>query len=204
MAVGVFLLCSLTAAVMVWESRIGKMRSRERLLANVEWTGTEQVLDIGCGRGLLLIGAAKHLTSGKAVGIDIWQTEDLSGNRPEATLANAHIEGVEGRIKLETADMRCLPFPDGTFDVVLSRTAIHNVYASGDRAKVIGEVTRVMKPGGRAIIEDIRYGRDYARLFAQLGCTDIQHLGSRLRALFATLLTFGSVRPVTLLIKKAS
>jgi len=40
------------------------------------------VLDVGCGRGLLLIGAARRLTTGKAVGVDIWQAEDRVGNLP--------------------------------------------------------------------------------------------------------------------------
>jgi hypothetical protein len=60
-------------------------------------------------------------TTGEATGVDIWQAEDLSGNRPEATLENARREGVEDRVRIHTADMRKLPFPDGTFDVVVSR-----------------------------------------------------------------------------------
>jgi cyclopropane fatty-acyl-phospholipid synthase-like methyltransferase len=44
--------------------------------------GDETVLDVGYGRGLHLIGAAKRLTTGKAPGVDIWQAEDLSGNLP--------------------------------------------------------------------------------------------------------------------------
>jgi len=59
---------------MVWSSRVGKVRERERLLGAVPWTGGEIVLDVGCGRGLMLIGAAKRLTPGRgrAVGVDIW------------------------------------------------------------------------------------------------------------------------------------
>src|SRR5262245_3161343 len=77
---------TLTGAWMVYVSKVGKVRARERLLSRVAWRGDEAVLDVGCGRGLMLVGAAKRLTTGKATGIDIWQTEDLSGNRPEATL----------------------------------------------------------------------------------------------------------------------
>src|SRR5207237_1118605 len=115
-----------SSAGMLWSSKIGKVREREKLLSKISWRGDEQVLDVGCGRGLLLIGAAKRLTTGTATGVDIWQTEDLSGNKPEATLENARRENVAERVKIETADMRKIPFADGTFDVIVSRAAIHN------------------------------------------------------------------------------
>jgi cyclopropane fatty-acyl-phospholipid synthase-like methyltransferase len=67
---------------MIWDSKVGKLWARDRLLDGLELRGDETVLDVGCGRGLLLIGAAKRLTTGKAPGVDIWQAEDLSGNLP--------------------------------------------------------------------------------------------------------------------------
>src|SRR5262249_35100229 len=133
-------------------------RERERLLDNIRWTGAERVLDVGCGRGLMLIGAAKRLTTGNAVGVDIWQAQDLSCNKPEATLENARVEGVSDRVEVRTADMRQLPFPEDSFDVVVSCAAIHNLYEASDRAEAIGEIARVLKPGGRAVIDDIRHG----------------------------------------------
>src|SRR5262249_15128193 len=76
---------------MFYSSRFGKVREREWLLDLLPggWRGDETVLDVGCGLGVMLIGAAKRLTTGlatgsatgTAVGIDIWQTKDLSGNR---------------------------------------------------------------------------------------------------------------------------
>ena len=65
----------------------------------------------------------------------LWQAEDLSGNRPEATLENARREGVADRIEIQTADMRQIPFPDATFDAVVSCSAIHNLYAQPDRRR---------------------------------------------------------------------
>jgi SAM-dependent methyltransferase len=150
---------------MIWESKIGKVRNRERLLQRITWTGKEEVLDVGCGRGLMLIGAAKRLTTGRATGIDIWQAEDLSGNRPEATLENARREGVADRVDVQTGDMRKMPFASNTFDIVVSRAAIHNLYKAGDRAQAIGEIARVLKPGGQALIEDIRHLQEYATVF---------------------------------------
>src|SRR5713226_2628782 len=150
------LLCAIsfsaTGLWMIWSSKVGKVREREKLLDRIAWSGNERVLDVGCGRGLMMIGAAKRLTTGKATGVDIWQAEDLSGNRPEATLENARREGVADRVEIKTADMRELPFPDGSFDLAVSCAAIHNLYSAADRAKAIAEIARVLKPGGIALI----------------------------------------------------
>jgi SAM-dependent methyltransferase len=204
---GMFLGCgvsfTLTGLGMVWNSTRGKVREREGLLDHVPWTGAEQVLDVGCGRGLLLVGAAKRLTTGRATGIDVWQAEDLSGNRPEAAVENARREGVADRVEVRTADMRQLPFADGSFDVVVSRAAVHNLYAATDRAQAIREVARVLKPGGRALIADIRHGTEYTATFAANGCPSVERLDSPAVSVLLSLVTFGALRPVTLLAQKA-
>ena len=194
--------CSLMAVWMLWYSRVGKLRSRERLLDLIPWSGDEQVLDVGCGRGLLLIGAAKRLNTGRATGIDIWQAVDLTGNSPDAALENARRERVAERVVVQTADMRKLPFSNDTFDVVVSNAAIHNLYKAEDRADAIREIARVMKPGARAVIEDIRHHGQYVCIFSQNGCTEIRRVGSILRYLFLALITFGSLRPATLVVRK--
>jgi SAM-dependent methyltransferase len=188
---------------MVWDSKVGKVRSRERLLRRIIWTGTERVLDVGCGRGLMLIGAARRLTTGRATGIDIWQAEDLSGNRPEATLENARREGVLDRIEVRTGDMRQIPFADNTFDVVVSRAAIHNLYETVDRAQAIAEIARVLKPGGQALIEDIRHHQQYTAVFTKHGCVDIRRVSSLVVYILLMLITFGSLRPATLIVRKS-
>jgi len=98
--------------LMIWSSRVGKLRMRKALIDSLNLKGNETVLDVGCGRGLLLNEAAKHLPSGKAIGVDLWQTEDQSGNDPDTTLANARAEGVAERVEIKTGDMRELPLPD--------------------------------------------------------------------------------------------
>jgi SAM-dependent methyltransferase len=188
---------------MVWSSRVGKVRGRERLLDRIPWTGEERVLDVGCGRGLMLVGAARRLRGGRAVGVDIWQAEDLSGNRPEATLENARCEGVADRVAVRTADMRELPFPDGAFDVAVSSAAIHNLYAADDREKAIREIARVLAPGGTALIDDIRHGREYTAAFERGGCTATR-LDSRAAGALLAVVTMGSLRPATLLARKGS
>lgn len=186
---------------MTWDSKVGKIRDREKLLDRIAWTGREKALDVGCGRGLMLVGAARRLTTGDATGIDIWQAEDLSGNRPESTLENARREGVADRVSVQTADMREIPFADGTFDVVVSCAAIHNIYTAAGRAAAISEISRVLKSGGHAIIDDIRHGREYARVFQRHGCS-VRQVGSAAAALFLGLMTFGSLRPATLVVRK--
>jgi SAM-dependent methyltransferase len=166
-----------TAAWMVFGSRVLKVRLRERLLDQIPWRGDERVLDVGCGRGLMLIGAARRLTSGMATGVDLWQTEDQSGNSPETTRANALAAGVGDHIEIKTGDARELPFPADTFDVVLSSWALHNIYDRAGREKALREIARVLKPGGRVMLVDIRHGRDYATILEQSGIRDVRMSG---------------------------
>ena len=59
------------AALMVWSSRVGKRRVVRRMLDALGLRGDERLLDVGCGRGLVLIEAAKRLPEGRAVGVDL-------------------------------------------------------------------------------------------------------------------------------------
>lgn len=101
---------------MLYFSKVEKLKERDKLLNLVQWSGQEIVLDVGCGRGLMLIGAAKRLSIGNAIGIDLWQQQDQSNNSSTATETNAQIEGVLDRVEVKTADMRDLPFPENYFD----------------------------------------------------------------------------------------
>jgi arsenite methyltransferase len=76
--------------------------------------------------------------------------------------------------------MREIPFADATFDVVVSCAAIHNLYTAGDRARAIQEIARVLKPGGQALIADIRHVEEYAFEFSESGCAEIRRKWSRL------------------------
>ena len=170
----------IVGAVMVWSSRVAKPRMRDRLLDLLPWRGDEKVLDIGCGRGLLLIGAAKRLKSGRAIGVDIWRGEDLSGNGADATLANAKAEGVADRIKIESADARKLPMADATIDTVVSSLAIHNIPSREEREQALSEMARVLKPGGHVAILDILHTATYAKELQKRGFTDVNLSGLNL------------------------
>lgn len=207
MSLGVALGCGFMGAWMAWDSKFGKVRERERLLDLLTWTGRERVLDVGCGRGLLLIGAAKRLTTegggggGSAAGIDLWQQEDLSDNRPEATLENARLEGVAERVEVRTADMQKIPFEDASFDTVLSMNAIHNIYSAPGRATAIAEICRVLKPGGTALIVDILHIREYAAALRAGGCT-VRRASSDFGTKAFMVITLGMARPGNLIARK--
>src|SRR6476646_6044938 len=105
----------------------GKFVVWAELLDNLGLRGDERILDLGCGRGAVLLRAAQHLTTGRAVGVDLWQSADQSGNSAEATRRNAIAEGVADRVELHTGDLMALPFEDNSFDFVVSSLAIHNI-----------------------------------------------------------------------------
>src|SRR6516165_7672940 len=150
----------------------GKLRIWERELDQAGLKGNEQLLDLGCGRGAVLIEAARRLPAGRAVGADVW-SRDQSGNNPEATLANAAAAGVADRVEVHTADMTALPFADGSFDVVVSNVAIHNIKGRAGREKAIEEAVRVLRPGGRLLIADLWATRLYRAHLAKLGMIDV-------------------------------
>lgn len=193
-----------TGFLMVYYSMEGKVHQRERALNQVPWRGDEMVLDVGCGRGLMLCGAAKRLTAGKAVGIDIWQVQDLSGNAPEATLENAGREGVLERVEIRSADMRQLPFPDGVFDMIVSCAAIHNLGKAEDRATAMKEIARVLKPGGHIVITDIGFLGEYASHLRANGVDEMRRTGKDWLAVALLLFTFGNVNLGTLVARKSA
>ena len=159
----------INSALMVLYAKFGKFRHRDRMLALVNWRGDERVLDVGTGRGLLMIGAAKRLTSGKSVGVDIWSAKDLSGNSEQNTLHNAELEGVRDRVELRTEDATRMSFPDASFDLILSNLCIHNIPSREGRRSACREIMRVLKPGGRALISDYINTAAYTRWFREGG-----------------------------------
>ena len=171
----------LNAGVFVYATRAGKFAVWAELIERLDLKGNERLLDIGCGRGAVLLMAAQRLPRGRAVGVDIWSTMDQSGNAEQVTRQNAELEGVADRVELQSADMRDLPFDDGWFDVVVSSLAIHNVSGAGDRAKALREAARVLKKEGKLAIADIRYTRAYASELEACGLkiTERRSLGAR-------------------------
>jgi len=172
----IFNLCCITLSI--WSSKIGKIREAKRILDTYDWKGDEKILDVGCGRGLMLIAAAKHLTTGRAFGVDIWDSRDLFNNHPQHTLKNACVEGVQDKIEIKDGDARRLPFENNTFDVVISSKVLHNIIERKKRKEAVHEIGRVLKPGGWVSIID---SFQYDKIFKNMGWKNIHATGTRLK-----------------------
>ena len=145
----------------------GKLALRDRLLDLVSFHGAEEVLDVGTGSGLMLIGAALRITRGHAFGVDIWSSTDLSSNTQGRTLTNAALAGVKDRVSVLSADARELPFANDSMDLIFSVLCLHNISERQDAA--LGEIMRVLKPGGTAVISDLGDTARYQQRFAAAG-----------------------------------
>ena len=180
---------------MTYGSRIGKLRTREGLLDQLAelrpWEGNEAVLDVGCGRGLMLIGAAK-----------LWRTQDQSANSAAAALENARREGVADRARIDTGDARALPYPDGSFDMVLSHWVVHNLEPAADRVKALDEMLRVLRPGGVLALADIASIAQYREHLQSRGVVQLRFQDGGLEARIMGVLSGGSYRPQALLAVK--
>jgi arsenite methyltransferase len=140
-------------ALRVITSPARRERSRQQMLNAIAWRGDERVLDVGCGNGFLLVDAAKRLSTGTAVGIDLWKAE--AGNQSaDVARRNAYLEGVADRVEIKSADAREMPFPSQSFDVIVSSLMLHHAGGGADRHRVLAEMLRVLKPGGTIKLND--------------------------------------------------
>jgi arsenite methyltransferase len=169
----VALVCAGIAWFKIRSSKDGKLRLREQLLDQLALQGDEKVLDVGCGRGLLAIGAAKRLKTGKVTGIDVWNPQELSGNSADAAKENARAEGVADRVRFESGDARKLVYPEGNYDVVVSANALHALADDRERGQALREMLRVLKPGGRLLVFDTAETGYYAQMLRENGAKDV-------------------------------
>jgi arsenite methyltransferase len=159
----------LSAALMFRYARYGKFKHRDRMLALYDWRGNENVLDVGSGLGLMLIGAAKKLTTGKATGIDIWNAKDLSNNTRDHAIQNIEYEKVSDKAKILNENIMQTTFKDKSFDVILSNLCIHNISDKAGREKACKEIFRLLTDNGVAIISDFKHTKEYTDVFNSLG-----------------------------------
>jgi len=100
-------------------------------------------IDVGCGPGIVLEALARR--GGEVVGLDVTpeMVQQAQERCRQATLANVRVLVGLGE---------ALPFPDGHFDAAVSRVTLHHVQ---DPHAVLGEMTRILRPGGRLVVADI-------------------------------------------------
>jgi ubiquinone/menaquinone biosynthesis C-methylase UbiE len=186
----------ISAGGMVWYSKVGKLRIRDEILGLIPWRGDEMVLDVGCGRGLLLVGAARRLTTGKAIGLDRWLPGALSGNCREAALDNARSHGVANRVEVKEGDARHLPLADASIDVVLSNFVVHEVDSRAEREQMLREMVRVLKPGGQLALVDFIFTAECVRVLHKIGISNAKRarVGALFNFWFNAILNFGLVQ----------
>lgn len=150
---------NVAAPLYLYTSLKGKSDLWDKLLAKVP---DDQLLgypslDIGCGRGLVLLKvaerkkalAARESSSAatKAYGIDVFKK-----NSPSVTAGNAAALGVLPNVVLHYADCTdVFPFRDGSFSLVTSSLSLQYVNSEG-RKNAMCEMIRVCHPGGRLIV----------------------------------------------------
>lgn len=117
---------------MFFYSTVMKINHRYVILSLAQAQPGEELLDVGTGRGLLAIAAAKM--GCKVTAIDRWSNWDLSGNGREALEKNARVEGVSS-IDIVDGDARELPFSSESFDIVVSNFVVHNNWPNTNSSK---------------------------------------------------------------------
>ncbi|MBG0564375.1 class I SAM-dependent methyltransferase [Actinoplanes aureus] len=136
----------------------GVPKVHEELLDRADVRPGQDVLDIGCGTGNLLIALAERASGVHLNGIDP-DPAGLRRARRKARRAGAKIE-------FKQAYAGSLPFPDASLDRVLSSFMLHHL-GEEETARAMGEIKRVLRPGGQLHIVDVsgvaKSGRRLAR-----------------------------------------
>jgi arsenite methyltransferase len=110
----------------------------------------EDVLDVGCGAGMdTLIAAQMVGPSGSVTGIDMTADMVAKARRSAAEMGFDRVVIAEGSAER-------LPFPDASFDVVISNGVIDLI---PDKDAVFVEIMRVLRPGGRIQLADVTIQR---------------------------------------------
>jgi len=123
------------------------------LIDHINWDGSGEILDIGCGNGPLTIALAKKYPGAKVVGMDYWGKDwDYSKQVCER---NASLSNVAQRTIFRPGSAVELPFPDNSFDLVVSNLVFHEVRGASDKRELIKEALRVLRPGGSFVFQDL-------------------------------------------------
>ena len=130
-------------------------RDRYRAIATAiaaEVPAGSRLLDAGCGPGEVLSMLATLAPEIETTGLDLDAAMIERAERKADRVDRADRSGSRRRPTYVVADAASMPFPDDSFDVVVSSFAVHHW---PDRQAGLAEMMRVLRPGGRAIIWDI-------------------------------------------------
>lgn len=123
---------------------VASRRTVERMAAKVEITPDTRILDIGSGYG----GAARYLAETYGCKVSCLNLSEVENAR---NVEFNRAAGLDELIEVKDGSFEDIPFQDNAFDIVWSQDAILH---SGDRERVLEEVTRVLKGGGSFIFTD--------------------------------------------------
>ncbi len=163
--------------LMVWfhdtfsfRGKFRELRQRTATLACIQ--PGDAVLDVGCGTGTLAMEVARRVgRAGRVAGVDPG-TEQIARARAKAARRHVPIEFQIGLIEQ-------LPFPDQTFDVVLSTLMMHHL-PNTLKCQGLAEIARVLKPGGLLVIADFKRKQERAGQAARFhaGGSSLQDLAA--------------------------
>ena len=103
-------------------------------------------LDVGTGPAQIPILLAQHCPDIHITAID------LSGEMLKLAKRHVAAAGLTDRITLERVDAKALPYPDNTFDALISNSIVHHIH---DSMRALQEMGRVVKPNGVVLIRDL-------------------------------------------------
>lgn len=107
-----------------------------------------RILDVGCGPGSITRGLAERVAPGEVIGLDLSRETLDEARRDAAAQGMTNLQYREGSVY-------ALPFPDASFDVAYAHQVLQHLR---ERASALGEMLRVVRPGGLVAIRDVDWG----------------------------------------------